>query len=202
MSLAVGRSSGAAVARDRCRTGRPTSPSRCEWSRHRSEQTDGRSWIGSTQCCGRAEPSAGPNATPFGRCRSRRAMRVSSCTCTTLWIAAGASAGPSGLPRLTHRRTWCGRACPRCVAERRQDVRAEELRITGARARPQVGDRRPPLVPPLTDRDPAEPRVDERALHPVDLDDVDVQRPSSRMVRRPHWCGRAHPDRGVRGGRS
>ncbi len=63
----------------------------------------------------------------------------------------------------------------RSAAEGRQRVRAEVLRVACLRARPQVGHRRPPTIPPLGDSDAAQPGVDERALQPVDLDEVDVR---------------------------
>ncbi len=56
-----------------------------------------------------------------------------------------------------------------------QRVRAEVLRVASLRARPQVGDGRPPAIAPLGDGDTAEPGVDERALQTIDFDEVHVR---------------------------
>ena len=69
----------------------------------------------------------------------------------------------------------CDPACRSSAAERRESVSAEELRVPCLGARPQVGDSRPPSIPPLGDRDAAQPRIDGRALESVDLHEVDVR---------------------------
>ena len=63
----------------------------------------------------------------------------------------------------------------RSAAKGRKGMSAEVLRIPCLCARPQVGHRRPPSIPPLGDRDAAQPRVDERALEPVHLHQADVR---------------------------
>jgi hypothetical protein len=51
-------------------------------------------------------------------------------------------------------------------------VRSEELLVSGLRARVQIRDRRPPLVPPLTDGDATESWIDEGPVLAVDLGHV------------------------------
>ena len=63
----------------------------------------------------------------------------------------------------------------RRVPEHGQRMSPEGTRVPCVSARAQVRDRRPPPVPPLGNRHPAEAWIDQRALLPVDLDDVRIR---------------------------
>ncbi len=100
---------------------------------------------------------------------------LSNCTAGGSWPAPGRCrrANPT---RATQARKAVRSSLPSGTSPKngRTCVR-KNLSVTSPSGRPEMRHRRPPLVPPLADGDPAEPRIDQRPLHPVDLDDAHVR---------------------------
>jgi hypothetical protein len=96
-------------------------------------------------------------------------------SCTTPWMVAGASPEPRVEPSCaTHERSDVRSSLPSGTAPNLGGAWVRKNWASRASARPKVGDRRPPTVPPLSNGDTTEPRIDQRTLHPVNLDDVRV----------------------------
>ncbi len=86
----------------------------------------------------------------------------------------GCEVAALGRPEVGHPGAKCGSVelAERGRSEHGAGVRSKELLVSGLRARAQIRDRRPPLVPPLTDGDATESWIDEGPVLAVDLGHV------------------------------